>query len=152
MRNHKDVAADALAARLRMACQRRGHTSARNKSGVDVGAVATAGGCSYEMARRYVEGLAMPPEDVVRALAAWLRVPLAWLALGENPGPTQATGLDNQTLEACLAAVQEAQEIAGVSLPPARAAALVAALYQEAVAGSPVSARAVAASLRALST
>lgn len=150
MRNHRDVTAEAFAARLRMACQRRGHTSARNKSGVDVGAVAAAGGCSYEMARRYVEGLAMPGDDVVRALAAWLRVPLAWLALGEGDGAS-APALDNRALEACLEAVMQAQEMAGVSLPPVKVAALVAALYREALDGAPVTARAVAASIRALS-
>lgn len=148
MRKHKDVTADGFAARLRMAAQKRGHTSARNKSGVDVSAVATAAGCSYEMARRYVDGLAMPPEPVQRALADWLRVPLAWLALGEDGNAT--TPLDLRTLEACLAAVEEAQQLAGVELTPARVAALVAALYREAAGGEPVTARAVAASLRAL--
>lgn len=39
MRKHRDVTAEGFAARLRMTAQRRGHTSARNKSGVDVGGV-----------------------------------------------------------------------------------------------------------------
>src|SRR5688500_9268609 len=151
MRTHKDVNAEAFAARLRRACIERGHKSSRSASGVDVGAVATNGGCSYEMARRYVGGLATPSEEVMRALASWLRVPVGWLAYGEHPdGSTESAPISAETLEACLAAVQEAQEIAGVTLPPARAAALVAALYREAAEGAPVTARAIAASLRAL--
>lgn len=150
MRNHKDVSAEGFAARLRQACKDRGHTSERNASGVDVGAVAANGGCSYEMARRYVSGLAVPGEEVMRNLASWLRVKVGWLAFGERAGAKGAAEVSASTLEACLAAVQEAQEIAGVALPPARAAALVAALYREAEDGAPVTARAVAASIRAL--
>lgn len=149
MRNHKDVTAEAMAARLRKAAQERGHTSGRNRSGVDVGAVAAAAGCSYEMARRYVEGLATPGQDVLQALARWLSVPTSWLAYGEDGHGTPPPVVP-ETLEACLAAVQEAQELAGVVLPPARIAALVAALYQEAMNGAPVTARALSVSLRAL--
>jgi len=150
MRKHRDVSAEGVAARLRKACQRAGHTSARNKSGVDVSAVAKAAGCSYEMARRYVDGLASPSPEVMRALANWLRIPLAWLAYGEGDGAT-ASAVDSRMLQECLAAVQEAQEIAGVTLTPARVAALVSALYREAADGAPVAPRTIAASLRALS-
>jgi len=149
MRNHKDVSAEAFASRLRAACQDRGHVSARNSSGVDVNAVAQNAGCSYEMARRYVAGLAVPGEDTMRQIAAWLRVPVAWLALGEVAERPQGD-ISPAYLEACLIAIQEAQKIAGVELPPGRVAALAAALYQEAMEGKPLSARTVAASIRAL--
>ena len=150
MRTHKDVSAEGFASRLRVACTDRGHTSARNSSGVDVNAVAQNAGCSYEMARRYVAGLAVPSEDTARKLAAWLRVPVAWLVLGEVAEAPKGD-ISTAYLEACLQAITEAQRLAGVQLPPSRVAALAAALYQEAMEGKPLSARTVAASIRALS-
>lgn len=150
MRTHRDVSAEGFAARLRRACHERGHTSARNSSGVDVSAVAANGGCSYEMARRYVNGLAIPGDDTMRKLADWLRVPVGWLAFGDASPDPHSAEISAASLEACLVAIEEAQELAGVTLPPARVAALAAALYREVVEGRPLSARTVAASLRAL--
>jgi transcriptional regulator with XRE-family HTH domain len=150
MRTHKDVSAEEFSTRLRLACQERGHTSARNSSGIDVSAVAKNTHCSYEMARRYVAGLALPGEDTMRAMAEWLRVPLAWLAFGERAASSPSGEVSTACLESCLVAIQEAQELAGVALPPARVAALAAALYREAVEGKSLSARTVAASIRAL--
>lgn len=149
MRNHKDVTAEEFAARLRKAALDRGHTSARNSSGVDAGAVAKAAGCSYEMARRYLAGLAVPGEEVMLALARWLNVSAGWLAFGQPEG-SASNEVSPSSLEACLVAVFEAQELAGVVLPPARIAALAAALYREALDGRQLSARTVAASLRVL--
>lgn len=150
MRTHRDVGAEEFAARLKRACQERGHSSARNSSGVDVSAVAANGRCSYEMARRYVGGLAIPGDDTMRLLADWLRVPVGWLAFGENAPADGAGDVSAATLEACLVAIEEAQRLSGVTLSPARVAALAAALYREAIAGKPVAAGVVAASLRAL--
>lgn len=151
MRNHKDVGSEEFSARLRRACQERGHTSARNQSGIDVSAVAAAGRCSYEMARRYVAGLAIPNDATMRLLAEWLRVPVGWLAFGDAGNSTGGTPVSAVELEACLVAIEEAQKLAGVTLPPARVAALAAALYREATEGRPVTAGVLAASLRALS-
>lgn len=135
--------------RLRDAAQRRGLTSDRSRSGVDVVALAAAAECSYEMARRYAEGLAMPKPEAVRLLARWLRVNPAWLMYGE--GEIEGLGdIDPALLEACLTAVAEAQTSAGVQLSTDRLAHLVAALYREARSGVEPSAASVAATLRAL--
>jgi len=151
MRNHRDVGSEEFSARLRRACQERRHPSTRNQWGIDVSAVAAAGQCSYEMARRYVAGLAIPGDTTMRLLADWLRVPVGWLAFGESGDALGGAEVSAAGLESCLVAIEEAQKLAGVTLPPARVAALAAALYREAVEGRPVSARTLAASLRALS-
>lgn len=151
MRTHKDVGAAQFAARLQQVCQDRGHVSRRNASGVDVSAVATNGGVSYEMARRYLAGLAVPNDEAMRQLADWLRVPMGWLAFGEaGPSPKPGEDISATALELVLLEIQRAQEISGVTLSPARLAALAAALYRETADGKAPSARMLAASLRAL--
>lgn len=138
-----------FAARLRAAAHQRGLTSARSRSGVDVVALAAAIDCSYEMARRYAEGIAMPKPELVRLMARWLRVSTAWLMYGEGE-MDGAADIDPVLLEACLQAVEEAQRSAGVQLKTDRLAQLVAALYHEARSGTAPSAASVAATLRAL--
>lgn len=145
-----ETEAKAFSGRLRAAAQKRGLTSGRSRSGVDVVGLAEAAGCSYEMARRYSEGLAMPKPDGIRVIARWLNVEPAWLMYGEGEmtGPAE---IDPSLLERCLSAVQEAQRSAGIQLPSDRLAHLVAALYREAKSGIDPSAGSVAATLRALS-
>lgn len=112
-------------------------------------ALADATGSSYEMARRYAEGAAVPGPDIVRKIGAWLRVSTVWLLYGD--GPMEGPGdIDISLLEACLAAAAEAQRIAGISLSDPQRAALVAALYKQASKGAPPSADTVAATLAAL--
>lgn len=117
---------------------------------MDVVALAAAADCSYEMARRYAEGIAMPKPELVRLLARWLHVSTAWLMYGEGDmdGPSD---IDPVLLERCLKAVEDAQQSAGVHLPTDRLAELVAALYREARSGGEPSATSIAAALRALS-
>ncbi len=112
-------------------------------------ALAAAAESSYEMARRYAEGIAMPKPDLVQLLARWLRVSSAWLMYGEGDreGPSD---IDPALLERCLKAVEEAQQSAGIQLPTDRLAHLVAALYREARSGVQPSAGSVAATLKAL--
>lgn len=150
--NANDSGTDArdFAGRLRQAALARGFISDRSRSGVDVVALAAAADCSYEMARRYAEGLAMPRADVAKLLARWLKVSIAWLMYGE--GEMEGTpDIDPNLLERCLTAVEEAQKSAGVSLPRDRLAELVSALYREARSGGAPSAKSIAAALRALS-
>lgn len=139
-----------FAERVRQAAQARGYTSDRSRSGVDVAALAAATESSYEMARRYAEGLALPRAEVARLLAKWLRVSVAWLMYGEGEMEGGAD-IDPVLLEECLRAVAEAQRSAGITLATDRLAQLVAALYRESLAGreapSPTS---IAAALRAL--
>lgn len=142
--------ADQFAARLREAAKLRGFTSERSRSGVDLVALAAAVDCSYEMARRYAEGIAMPKPELVRELARWLKVSSAWLMYGE--GEIEGTAeIDPVLLEECLRAVADAQRSAGIQLQPDRQAQLVAALYREARSGMSPSTTSVAATLRALS-
>lgn len=149
MRTHRDVNAEGFARRLQEAANARGLTSGRSRSGVDVVALAGAAGASYEMARRYAEGLATPKPDAMRAIASWLGVPLGWLAYGDGDMDTEAE-IDVSLLETCLRAVAEAQDQARVSLSEERQAQLIASLYTEARAGRNQSASGLAAMLKAL--
>jgi len=58
--------------------------STRTKHGVDVVALQGVTSVSREMARRYVEGLAIPSPDKLRAISEWLGVSLSWLRDGEG--------------------------------------------------------------------
>lgn len=144
-----DTDVSAFARRLQEWANRRGFTSGRSRSGVDVVKLAEAVGSSYEMARRYADGLAMPKPDGVRAIARWLRISPTFLAYGEGE-PEDAGIVDSSLLEQCLRAVTEAQRSAGVELSTDRLAQLVAALYREACEGSAPSSASVAAALRVL--
>jgi transcriptional regulator with XRE-family HTH domain len=138
-----------IAERLQRAAKARGYTSDRSKSGVDVTALSEAIGASYEMARRYAEGTAIPSPEIVRKMSTWLRVSPTWLLYGDGPmqGPAD---IDVSLLETCLAAAAEAEKIAGIKLSEAQRAALVAALYRQSNKGAPPSPDTVAATLAAL--
>lgn len=142
--------AENFSLRLQRIATARGLTSGRSRSGVDVAAMAAAAGISYEMARRYAEGIAQPKPEVLRKIAAWLGVSASWLMYGEGPMESGPGEIDVAMLESCLAAVEEAQRIAGVTLTRDRAAALVADLYHQAASGAAPSASSVASALRAL--
>lgn len=141
---------EAFARRLQEAASARGLTSGRSRSGVDIVALASAVGVSYEMARRYAQGLASPKPDVLRLIAEWLHVNMAWLAYGDGEMAASG-GVDMRMLEGCIVAVTEAISQAGVKLDPVRQAHLVGALYREVVNGRRPSAASVAATLKALS-
>lgn len=138
-----------FASRLRQAALLRGFISDRSRSGVDVVALAAAVESSYEMARRYAEGIAMPKPEVVLLISRWLRVSSSWLMYGEGEMEGDPD-IDPVLLERCLRAVEEAQQSAGIQLPTDRLAQLVAALYREARQGGAPSANSIAAALRAL--
>lgn len=149
MRINRDEEAEAFAVRLQKAASVRGLTSSRSRSGVDITALAAAIDASYEMARRYAEGLAMPKPEAIRMLARWLKVSPAWLAYGE--GDIEATSdLDIVLLEQCIKAVTDAQANAGVQLDNESQATLVAGLYREARDGELPSATSVAVTIKAL--
>lgn len=117
-----------------------------SRSGVDVAALAQAAGSSYEMARRYAEGAAIPRPDKLKRIADWLGVTAAALAWG-----AQDTGsIDTEVLQQCIHAVIEAQTRAGITLTTEKSAGLVAALYQEAIEGRKPRAESVARMLRAM--
>ena len=123
--------AKAFSQRLRAAMESKGMTSAGSRSGIDVAALAKAAGTSYEMARRYAEGAAVPRPDTLAAIARWLGTSPDALLWGRAAGAQLDPGL----LEKCLHAVTEAQARTGRSLSTEKAAHLVALLYQEAIEG-----------------
>jgi hypothetical protein len=79
-----DSTKDAFGRRLREAMTDRGHRSARAKSAVNVGPLAGVARVTREMARRYVNGEAIPETDKMAAIAEFLAVRVAWLRDGEG--------------------------------------------------------------------
>jgi transcriptional regulator with XRE-family HTH domain len=131
--------------RLRAAMTAKGLTG-RGRSGVDVNALAKGAQVSYEMARRYAEGIALPRPDVIEAIAEWLGVDSAMLAWGAvAPG-----NVDVVVLEQCLQAVRAAEAASGISLDPDHAARIVAQLYEETRRGEVPSASTLTALLKAM--
>jgi transcriptional regulator with XRE-family HTH domain len=120
--------AERFAERLRAAMRERGHVSSLARSGVDVNALATAASISYEMARRYAEGLAIPRPDKLAAIAAWLKMPPGALLFGES-----GQSINREVLVRCVKAIREAQSRTGIRLSDELAAHLVGVLYDEAV-------------------
>lgn len=140
------TAAEAFAHRLRELMKAAGRVSESSRSGVDVVALAEAAGTSYEMARRYAEGKAVPRADTLQRIAEWLGVAPASLAWGSS----DEAAINTEVLQQCITAVMEAQAKARVKLSNERAAALVAALYQEAIDGRFPVAATVARMLKAM--
>lgn len=104
-------------------------TSSSAKSGIDVAKLAEAAATSYEMARRYAEGAAMPRPDKLAAIAKWLGVSVSTLAFGEDQ---PMASIDEKVLQQCIEAIQAAQARTGQTLTAENAAHLVAVLYREA--------------------
>lgn len=123
--------AAAFGSRLRAAMLDRGLRSASSRSGVAVRSLADAVGISYEMARRYCEGAALPRPETLASIAGWLGVAPGLLAWGDG----DATQVNPEVLEACVGAVLEAQARTKKKLSTAQAARLVAILYSEQAAG-----------------
>lgn len=123
---------EAFAARLRDLMRARGLVSSTSRSGVDVSALAHAAGASYEMARRYAEGSALPRAETVEALARWLGVSPGVLMWGEEVARAE---VDVEVLEQCIAAVSAAQKRTGKTISTEQAARVVAVLYRQAKAG-----------------
>jgi len=70
--------------RLNQAMSTEGYDSSRSKSGVDIAKLADVSGCSYQMARKYTLGQALPELHVVIKIASWLNTSPSWLLFGEN--------------------------------------------------------------------
>lgn len=132
MTRERTTAAARFGQRLRELMRARRHTSDTARSGVDVGALADAAGTSYEMARRYAEGMAVPRTDTLQRIAEWLKVAPALLAWGAQEGDSS---IDQEVLQRCIAAVMQAQATTRITIEPERAARLVSLLYLEAMDG-----------------
>jgi transcriptional regulator with XRE-family HTH domain len=133
MKSDKSAAAKSFGARLRSVMAEKGLISKGSRSGVDVPKLAEIAQTTYEMARRYAEGVAIPRPDKLQAIADWLGVEPGTLAWGES---TQSSAVvDGELLQKCLTAVMHAQNTTGRHLSMDQAAHIVAVLYQEAATG-----------------
>lgn len=63
---------------------KNGHSSRSASTGVKVKDLATIAGCSFEMARRYANGAALPDALAIIDIAKWLNVDPGWLLYGER--------------------------------------------------------------------
>ena len=73
-----------FARRLTALMQQENLGSSKSKAGVKITKLAEIGGCSHQMARRYVLGEALPDVDVTYKIAKWLKVSPGWLLYGEE--------------------------------------------------------------------
>jgi transcriptional regulator with XRE-family HTH domain len=70
--------------RLRSLLQKEGYVSSRSKTGIEISQLAKVAGVSYQMARKYALGLALPEYYVIPKIAKWLNVSASWLLYGEK--------------------------------------------------------------------
>lgn len=69
--------------RLNSLSQNANKTSARSK-GIDIRELARVTDVSYQMARKYALGLALPEYQVIPKIAKWLNTSPGWLLFGEQ--------------------------------------------------------------------
>src|SRR5579862_6247545 len=70
--------------RLNSLLQKKGYSSNRSQAGVEINQLAKAAGVSYQMARKYALGMALPDYHVIPKIAKWLNVTSSYLLFGEN--------------------------------------------------------------------
>lgn len=70
--------------RLHFSLENKGYFSSRSKGRVDISQLAKITGVSYQMARKYILGLAMPEYHIISIIAKWLEVSPSWLLFGEE--------------------------------------------------------------------
>lgn len=70
--------------RLNSILKKEEYISKRPKAGVEISQIAKVAGVSYQMARKYVLGLALPDYHVIPRIAKWLNVTSSWLLFGEK--------------------------------------------------------------------
>lgn len=135
---HKAKLIAAFSKRLVAAMKAAGHISTGNHSGADVGKLAKAAGTTYEMARRYVEGQALPRAPKLERIARWLGTSSSALLYGQEEPQSPRQTINTETLQACIEAAKRAEQLAGAAIPPEKMAKLVALLYEEAAEGRQV--------------
>lgn len=70
--------------RLKKLVAEKGFQSNRSKCGIDITKLAQISDCSYQMARKYALGEALPELAVVAKIATWLDTSASWLLFGEK--------------------------------------------------------------------
>lgn len=73
-----------FARRLSNVMKNEGHFSKRSNSGLNINLLSEISGCSYQMARRYLLGEALPEIYVILKISKWLRVAPGWLLFGDK--------------------------------------------------------------------
>lgn len=70
--------------RLKVSMHNKGYTSHRSKEKIEITELANIAGCSYQMARRYALGEALPEMNILYKIALHLDVSPGWLLFGEK--------------------------------------------------------------------
>ena len=70
--------------RLSSVLQKEGYSSNRSRAGVEINKLADVAGVSYQMARKYALGMALPEYHIIPKIAKWLNVSSSWLLFGEK--------------------------------------------------------------------
>jgi len=73
-----------FAKRLNVLLLKEGYISNRGKAGIEIGELAKVADVSYQMARKYALGLALPDYHIILKIAKWLDVSPGWLLFGEK--------------------------------------------------------------------
>lgn len=73
-----------FAKRLNSILLKKGFSSSRSKAGIEINQLAKVASVSYQMARKYALGMALPEYHVVLKIAKWLNVSPSWLLFGEK--------------------------------------------------------------------
>lgn len=88
----RKVFVNSFAKRLNFLLQKKGYSSDRSKAGVRISDLARIAGVSYQMARKYALGLALPEFNIIPKIAKWLNVSSSWLLFGERDPVTPHSG------------------------------------------------------------
>ena len=94
----------------------RGHTSDRTLTGINMATLEGWTGKSYEMCRRYVEGLGVPRRPIAKIIADNLEVSVSWLLDGTGAMESDSDLIDRDRLAECFNAARNASEKLGVTL------------------------------------
>ncbi len=70
--------------RLNASLHKAGYASTRSKAGVEIRQLAKVAEVSYQMARKYILGMALPDYYIMSKIAKWLNVSPGWLLFGEK--------------------------------------------------------------------
>ena len=110
MSRSKELIASEFSTRRVAAMKARGHVSGTANSGVDVTALAKAAQTTYEMARRYLEGRAIPRVDKLQRISDWLCTQPSQLLYGE-PAAAKSRVIHTEILQSCFEAAKRAEQL-----------------------------------------
>lgn len=104
--NDRETLTRNFSSRLIRLLIQNGYTSRSASTGVKVKELAQHAGCSFEMARRYTNGTALPDPLAIKNIANWLNVEPGWLLFGSTQEEFHSTNdaltLNKQELNVLL--------------------------------------------------